>query len=176
MPFRCQLCVHNFKDQSDFINHHQKEHEIKTHFQCEIETHFECKECKEMFVKKTDFINHHLLHHQTHLIFSCDFCQYKAKSLSDVQAHVRSNHSETFIECQNCNIPVVNENDADSYEMQTMEHTTFKCEFCDFSSDLLIGLQHHIVDNHTTDPNDQAKTGNRRAEMENLVEQHESNK
>ena len=86
--------------------------------------------------------------------------------MSDIQVHIRSTHSETFIECKNCNIPVVNEIDDNSCEKQTTENQTFQCVFCDFSSQHLINLQHHIVDSHTRDPNHETKTSNRRATME----------
>ncbi|XP_060803366.1 zinc finger protein Xfin-like [Amyelois transitella] len=95
LGFKCRYCPMLFWNEPD-----RESHQVRVHFENNIEDYYKCQDCSETFSDKVFFVHHYYEKHQsteleppTYLFKCCRCCQV-LPSIDDMRNHFNENHPE----------------------------------------------------------------------------------
>jgi len=123
---------------------------VKKHIEIhhEKKNHYPCKECYYVAENVEDYAKHYMEFHKTDSYpHACTDCSFRCTNKADLKQHYILEHSkQKLYVCKSCNFR--------SFDVHTIRkhilrvHPSFRCDYCDFSSETKDALFTHQYNEH----------------------------
>lgn len=143
-PFKCDLCDYSCKYKNVLEIHINRIHTDDKPIKCREEgCDYSCALNRDLKL--------HMMSHTGELPVACDLCDFKCKTVSNLNAHKVNKHTaEKILSCKFCNQKFKHKRDMERHI--TSKHTNyrdFKCNQCDYSTTRVTELYYHKLRCHT---------------------------
>ncbi|XP_021936042.1 zinc finger protein 710-like isoform X2 [Zootermopsis nevadensis] len=135
-PYKCQICPYRSRDSSQ-LTVHLRTHTGDNPFVCPYES------CSSAFKTSSD-LKRHARMHTGEKPFTCEFCDYKCAIKSNLQVHLRLNHTEVkSIPCSSCNHVSTSKRAAKEHDKIHADEV-LKCGICAYTCISTASMKSHL--------------------------------